>query len=582
MAYMATQSPMDVENKAGAPDTLHSPSLHRGPDESFNEVVDLGEASWGFSDLSQPEIYLFTPTASSSQKPRFLSDAPCPPSPPSTLACLDLILQVGQADYEIAPVYEASSPDSDVSEQNLALYGDGNSQDAFSSFSHSPSPSLGVVPADIASFPSISDTQLLSIEGIEGIPLHPATRILSHSTPTSPTVTRQSGEAFEIFGSDMNTALVNQLSSHIAVDCHNIEVPRGRFATPRGNTRAQSTNGLSTQTSRTPVPGSSFAAVPTESTLANPNTAPMPPPREARSPNKQSVLCSQLVDMHDGVGCLGTGTSMPRTPSPQMPPLMDDHAWTLPELSPSFHSVVKQEELWEFQDGLIGSTASLESTLAAQNATIELSKLTDNFEHPGYDDPTHDATSGCLMPGLTIQPSTPRPRSQTTGMATPPSSSQVPYRRTSLPSTPAPCPARTPTAAAPRQITPMSSPLPMAHTVRGPSMSPSPGRGRLRAGEPGLGRSANTVRDSSVRKRRPSNKREVPHISDRGGFVNFTAQDSQALMMGVAPSGSSKTKAKREREEQERRRRLEQAAMKAIAAAGGNVNLLAQASLMNA
>jgi hypothetical protein len=45
-------------------------------------------------------------------------------------------------------------------------------------------------------------------------------------------------------------------------------------------------------------------------------------------------------------------------------------------------------------------------------------------------------------------------------------------------------------------------------------------------------------------------------------------------MTGVAPSGSSKTKARREREAMERRRRLSEAAMKAVQAAGGDVDKL--------
>jgi hypothetical protein len=44
------------------------------------------------------------------------------------------------------------------------------------------------------------------------------------------------------------------------------------------------------------------------------------------------------------------------------------------------------------------------------------------------------------------------------------------------------------------------------------------------------------------------------------------------LMTGVAPSGSSKTKARREKEASERRRRLSEAAIKAVAAAGGDVD----------
>lgn len=58
------------------------------------------------------------------------------------------------------------------------------------------------------------------------------------------------------------------------------------------------------------------------------------------------------------------------------------------------------------------------------------------------------------------------------------------------------------------------------------------------------------------------------------GFVNFTPNDGGVLMTGVAPSGSSKTKARREKEAQERRRRLSEAAIKAVAAAGGDVDKL--------
>ncbi|KAK2597453.1 hypothetical protein QQS21_005923 [Conoideocrella luteorostrata] len=58
------------------------------------------------------------------------------------------------------------------------------------------------------------------------------------------------------------------------------------------------------------------------------------------------------------------------------------------------------------------------------------------------------------------------------------------------------------------------------------------------------------------------------------GFVNFTPHDGSMLMTGVAPSGSSKTKARREKEAQDRRRRLSEAAIKAVAAAGGDVDKL--------
>lgn len=58
------------------------------------------------------------------------------------------------------------------------------------------------------------------------------------------------------------------------------------------------------------------------------------------------------------------------------------------------------------------------------------------------------------------------------------------------------------------------------------------------------------------------------------GFVNYTPEDHQVLMTGVAPSGSSKTKARREREAAEQKRRLGEAVRKAVVAAGGDVRRL--------
>ncbi|PGH15306.1 hypothetical protein AJ79_02471 [Helicocarpus griseus UAMH5409] len=57
-------------------------------------------------------------------------------------------------------------------------------------------------------------------------------------------------------------------------------------------------------------------------------------------------------------------------------------------------------------------------------------------------------------------------------------------------------------------------------------------------------------------------------------FVNFTPEDSQKLLTGVAPSGSSKTKARREREAIEKRRKLSEAALLAVKRAGGDVEAL--------
>ena len=60
--------------------------------------------------------------------------------------------------------------------------------------------------------------------------------------------------------------------------------------------------------------------------------------------------------------------------------------------------------------------------------------------------------------------------------------------------------------------------------------------------------------------------------SNFDNFVNFTAHDSDRILTGVAPSGSSKTKARREQEANEKKRKLSLAALRAIEEAGGDVN----------
>ncbi|KAI5242472.1 hypothetical protein E4T43_04715 [Aureobasidium subglaciale] len=72
--------------------------------------------------------------------------------------------------------------------------------------------------------------------------------------------------------------------------------------------------------------------------------------------------------------------------------------------------------------------------------------------------------------------------------------------------------------------------------------------------------------------RKSSNGGRKPSRGNKaGGFVNYTPSDSEKLLTGVAPSGSSKTKARREREQADRWRRFSQAAAKAVAEAGGVV-----------
>ncbi|PSK60683.1 hypothetical protein B9Z65_833 [Elsinoe australis] len=77
---------------------------------------------------------------------------------------------------------------------------------------------------------------------------------------------------------------------------------------------------------------------------------------------------------------------------------------------------------------------------------------------------------------------------------------------------------------------------------------------------------------------RTPRRREGGRSGPLGGFVNFTPSDSQKLLTGVAPSGSSKTKARREKEAHEKRRKLSQAAVKAVRE--GDLDALREAGLV--
>ncbi|KAK0745255.1 hypothetical protein B0T21DRAFT_390378 [Apiosordaria backusii] len=59
-----------------------------------------------------------------------------------------------------------------------------------------------------------------------------------------------------------------------------------------------------------------------------------------------------------------------------------------------------------------------------------------------------------------------------------------------------------------------------------------------------------------------------------GSFVNYTPQDKQLLMTGVAPSGSSKTKLRREKEAKEKAREFKERLARAVEAAGGDLERL--------
>jgi hypothetical protein len=123
--------------------------------------------------------------------------------------------------------------------------------------------------------------------------------------------------------------------------------------------------------------------------------------------------------------------------------------------------------------------------------------------------------------------------------------------------------------------------------VRGSSRQPQPSS-PIRKSRSGSSGSESQESSPSpafhVRKRKThkTNKQSTPRTPTFGGavdFVNFTPNDSKKILTGVAPSGSSKTKARREKEAMEKRRKFSQAAVRAVRAAGGDVESLVEQGL---
>lgn len=85
---------------------------------------------------------------------------------------------------------------------------------------------------------------------------------------------------------------------------------------------------------------------------------------------------------------------------------------------------------------------------------------------------------------------------------------------------------------------------------------------------------------SSRRKVSTASLRSASSNSSLMSFVNYTPGDSQKILAGVAPSGSSKTKARREQEALERKRKLSLAAEKAVKEAGGDWEQLRASGLL--
>ncbi|KAI5300369.1 hypothetical protein KEM56_002509, partial [Ascosphaera pollenicola] len=147
------------------------------------------------------------------------------------------------------------------------------------------------------------------------------------------------------------------------------------------------------------------------------------------------------------------------------------------------------------------------------------------------------------------------------------SSAALPSRKVSIPKQAMPTPNLSAYYRLPRQVS------------SGQCLAPSTSQGNLRGGNGGSGAGATTrtmtkaksmsnVRNTADSSRSTSRSRRTSRTLKGSGsksnmgvsFVNFTPEDSQKLLSGVAPSGSSKTKARREQEAREKKKRLEEAA----------------------
>ena len=115
-------------------------------------------------------------------------------------------------------------------------------------------------------------------------------------------------------------------------------------------------------------------------------------------------------------------------------------------------------------------------------------------------------------------------------------------------------------------------------SVTPPLQSPTKTRGRskLRSHKKtkSVGQLKQPKSSSTLKAARSYGNIKSPKCTGSGfdNFVNFTAHDSDRILTGVAPSGSSKTKARREQEASEKKRKLSLAAMRAIREAGGDVH----------
>jgi hypothetical protein len=125
-----------------------------------------------------------------------------------------------------------------------------------------------------------------------------------------------------------------------------------------------------------------------------------------------------------------------------------------------------------------------------------------------------------------------------------------------LPSPPLPC--------SPRR--PRTPPPPSASACPSPAMTPtskSPAKPHRQS--------------KSSRRKGSAGTQKSPTSMD---FVNFTPSDSDKILSGVAPSGSSKTKARREQEAIEKKRKLSSALERVVKEVGGDMEQLRAAGIL--
>ncbi|RGP65500.1 hypothetical protein FSPOR_7128, partial [Fusarium sporotrichioides] len=205
-----------------------------------------------------------------------------------------------------------------------------------------------------------------------------------------------------------------------------------------------------------------------------------------------------------------------------------------------------------------------------KNANLNLAMHAQHAELP-YEYQVHDPNSAGLMIHM------PQPRNAST-----PAHDLALNAQTYLPPPP-PIPPTTERHRPPRAPSSGARHLSCSpiRKTRQPSVPPTPttahsrhsSNGSVASARSASGRGMVPGTPTAMRKQRRSRDSSGGSVGEIG-FVNFTPSDGGLLMTGVAPSGSSKTKARREREAMERRRRLSEAAMKAVQAAGGDVDKL--------